>query len=723
SCYVTADDVISTVQSIQCPSGCDVTDDKLWGTGVYSGNSCICAGAIHDGRITAESGGLVTIRKVKGQAYYDGTTQFNVTSRNHTRYNSSFQFQSSYAGRQPLYAVSCLATAEFTHENEYLVMCPPGCDVISGGLWGTDRYKMTSYLCGAAIHAGVLNATIGGRFAVMKKSGQRSFNGSTSNGVTSRSCGTENVGFVIRACPQALSAVIAVTCDFRADDVIEDVFTVSCPSGCGVLGAVIGSGPYSVTSNVCGAAVHDGILKEFLGGDVTVRKVTWSNSYQSSRRNGVTSEIGTTYTKSFVLEDSTTQYPEVLEGKTHARRFGIQFAKNSKKSFLRLLFSPVSCSTKASDILDDTFSVACPGNCRIFQPLDGVVGTRVYAESSSICKAALHFGSITANNGGVVIVRKMGKLQRFEGSVKNGIQSHSSNLEAEKAFVFGGNLEELDLPLKVSCNFAAHNSLQAEFNVKCATDCPQVVTDNGRFPAYTSVCGAANNLGSEFVTVIKTTGMLDNTAAFKDRRVERSNPVNAEMFAYKGEFVVVEQQHPSLRVVAVSCTTRADQISSHVFMAVCPQGCLGLQHKIWGTDVFTDDSYICSAALHQMRITDFGGLVTIRKQPGVRSYLGSTEESVTSMSRDQPWDTSFVFQNTYRHSSSVFTVRCDTVFSAFSDERFAVLCPPDCLSVEDEDYICVSAIRNGTITDAGGVVTVRSIANANRTMIESYRFV
>uniref|UniRef100_H2YEZ7 LCCL domain-containing protein n=1 Tax=Ciona savignyi TaxID=51511 RepID=H2YEZ7_CIOSA len=161
---------------------------------------------------------------------------------------------------------------------------------------------------------------------------------------------------------------------------------------------------YALESSLCGAAVHHGILHDHFGGEVTLRKVTWSNHYVGSRRNGVTSLDSNSYSRSFVLE------------------------------VIKIL--AVSCTTKASDILDNTFTVICPENCLRTNPLDGVVGTRIYADSSEICKAAIHFGSIT-EAGGVVTVRKMGKTSYFTGTEMNGIQSESMDGKPHISFVFG----------------------------------------------------------------------------------------------------------------------------------------------------------------------------------------------------------------------------------------------------------------------------------------------
>lgn len=77
------------------------------------------------------------------------------------------------------------------------------------------------------------------------------------------------------------------------------------------------------------------------------------------------------------------------------------------------------------------------------------------------------------------------------------------------------------------------------------------------------------------------------------------------------------------------------------FMFDCPpNGSLGV---VWGTDVYTDDSSICSAAVHAGIITlKKGGRVTIRIRPGAESYLGTTSHGVVS----QPYggySGSFVF--------------------------------------------------------------------------------
>jgi hypothetical protein len=73
----------------------------------------------------------------------------------------------------------------------------------------------------------------------------------------------------------------------------------------------------------------------------------------------------------------------------------------------------------------------------------------------------------------------------------------------------------------------------------------------------------------------------------------------------------------------------------------CPaDGSLGV---VWGTNVYTDDSSVCTAAVHMGLITvEEGGTVRIVIRPGLGAYLGSERNGVTTQ-RWGEWDGSFVF--------------------------------------------------------------------------------
>ncbi len=81
---------------------------------------------------------------------------------------------------------------------------------------------------------------------------------------------------------------------------------------------------------------------------------------------------------------------------------------------------------------------------------------------------------------------------------------------------------------------------------------------------------------------------------------------------------------------AVSCTCTADSTQ---------------RGAVWGMDVYTEDSWICMAAVHAGRIDGKGGQVTVLPAPGQRTYPGLTRNGVASGNNGQ-MDGSFSFAGT-----------------------------------------------------------------------------
>jgi hypothetical protein len=73
----------------------------------------------------------------------------------------------------------------------------------------------------------------------------------------------------------------------------------------------------------------------------------------------------------------------------------------------------------------------------------------------------------------------------------------------------------------------------------------------------------------------------------------------------------------------------------------CPAG--GSVSSVYGTDVYTDDSSVCTAAVHEGVISiAAGGVVTIRIQPGQDAFVGSERNGIKTSDFNNRWNGAFV---------------------------------------------------------------------------------
>lgn len=82
--------------------------------------------------------------------------------------------------------------------------------------------------------------------------------------------------------------------------------------------------------------------------------------------------------------------------------------------------------------------------------------------------------------------------------------------------------------------------------------------------------------------------------------------------------------------------------NGRVITCGCPSTATGIG-SLWGTNIYTDDSTLCRAAVHAGRITTSGGSIRAVISAGRSSYTGSTRNGVTSSSWGS-WGGSYYFQ-------------------------------------------------------------------------------
>ncbi|XP_072516754.1 cysteine-rich secretory protein LCCL domain-containing 2 [Salminus brasiliensis] len=173
----------------------------------------------------------------------------------------------------------------------------------------------------------------------------------------------------------------------------------NCPANCLYSKAkVFGTLYYDVQSSICRAAIHYGVIDNN-GGLVDVARKDSFPFFVKATKNGV----------------------ESLSKYKPGNAFMVTKAE----------IKTVDCYSNVAEICPytDSFSycprVYCPANCKnepsYWAP---VIGSNIYADKSSICRAAIHAGVIKAA-GGYVDVLALDKRKSYAGSLKNGIQSES----------------------------------------------------------------------------------------------------------------------------------------------------------------------------------------------------------------------------------------------------------------------------------------------------------
>lgn len=201
-----------------------------------------------------------------------------------------------------------------------------------------------------------------------------------------------------------------------------------------------------------------------------------------------------------------------------------------------------------------------------------VWGTDVYTDDSSVCQAAVHAGVIATGVGGDVVVEVRPGRREYRGSVRSGVTSND----------YG----------EWRCSFVVVSDRCAAGSTRCGTTCIDLATDL----ANCGVCGRACG--------------YDETcrAGTCVRGLDADWTTNATRWAcLPGKTHVV-------RCPPIPKST--------------PYG------TVYGSGPYTNDSSICTAALHAGKIlASAGGEVTVEMRPGKTAYPSSTAHGITTT----PW--------------------------------------------------------------------------------------
>lgn len=192
-----------------------------------------------------------------------------------------------------------------------------------------------------------------------------------------------------------------------------------------------------------------------------------------------------------------------------------------------------------------------------------------------------------------------------------------------------------DLPWSASA-VPFRSRVGATLTVRCPPGgAPATVWGTDLYSDDSSICTAALHAGR---VSLQAGGEVRITVAPGAARYQGSvrNQITTRSFgAYPGSFTVTDGPAPGLVATPVpeavsnpwaDTATRFRGRNGEPIRVVCPGG--GTPAAVWGTEVYTDDSSVCTAALHAGRINPAGGTVLVYPRPGQTAYRGSARNGV-----------------------------------------------------------------------------------------------
>jgi len=444
---------------------------------------------------------------------------------------------------------------------------------------------------------------------------------------------------ILGVCPLALHAQQAADWGTQADSLRGNngqQFSFRCPGGGQISSRLWGTDVYTDDSSICTAAVHAGLISTAGGGTVRIEIRPGAGSYLGSTRNGVTSNEYGAWHGSFVfitgVQTPTQEAGASATAATWATQADSLRGKNGQH-----------------------FSFRCPAGGQVSSRL---WGTDVYTDDSSICTAAVHAGLISTAGGGTITVEIQPGQSSYRGSSRNGVTSNNyGRWDGSFAFLLIDAVPPEDMAATSVDWGAQANGMRGKDGQRFSFRCPGGGALSSRLwgtDVYTddsSICTAAVHAGLITVARGGTVAIEIRPGQGSYRGTSRNGVNSSDYGAWRGSFVFVSSglgeplEDGAANVQTASWATQADSLrgkNGQRFSYRCPGGGQ-LSSRLWGTDTYTDDSSVCTAAAHAGLITaSGGGTVTIEIRAGASSYLGSVRNGATSNDYGS-WGGSFVF--------------------------------------------------------------------------------
>ena len=275
-----------------------------------------------------------------------------------------------------------------------------------------------------------------------------------------------------------------------------------------------------------------------------------------------------------------------------------------------------------------------------------VWGTNLYTDDCSIASAAVHAGLITAANGGTVTIEIKPGSNSYAGTYRNGITSKDYGPYGG-SFIFvsgrvnppGKNAISGDWNTQAD-KYRGRNGERFTFYFPSGGTISSRVWGTGLYTDDCSIASAAVHAGLISASSGGTVTIEIKPGAASYQGSTRNGVTSKDYGAFQGSFIFVKSHQPTpvntdppSNIILATWTTQADAYRGKNYQRFTfkfpPGGTIS--GRLWGTDLYTDDGSIATAAVHAGLITvQHGGVVTIEIRPGAGSYSGSTRNGVTS---------------------------------------------------------------------------------------------
>lgn len=232
-----------------------------------------------------------------------------------------------------------------------------------------------------------------------------------------------------------------------------------------------------------------------------------------------------------------------------------------------------------------------------FCPPGGAIGnlwgSGLYTDDSSICTAAVHAGLINTYNGGDFTIEIRPGAGSYQGSRRNGVSSKGyGGFQGSFVFVTGGERQSGNVMMDDHNRMGDHRGRPAPL--------------------------AAPGMPVPFPGALGNLGIPPNEDGGHQQQATNSIQIDwgTTVGSHRGR-------------------------NGHRLRYYCPPG--GALGSLWGSGLYTDDSSVCTAAVHAGLITTYkGGEFQVEIRPGSHSYQGSRKNGVNSQNYGS-FDGSFIF--------------------------------------------------------------------------------